>query len=546
MLLSALILTIILSSQAEIIFLEIPIFSSLNCSMNFVIILDQISSLFLFRVSLIRVSVLSFSKSYISNDKHFVRFHYLVLAFILSIYFLILRPNLVRVLLGWDGLGLRSYLLVIYYGSSKSYNSGIVTALTNRLGDSLILLRIGTLVIAGNWNFYFYSSIARRGEVLLLLILAASTKSAQIPFSAWLPAAMAAPTPVSSLVHSSTLVTAGVYLLIRHEYFFVNNHINIYILVIGAFTIRMASISALFETDLKKIVALSTLSQLGVIFLRLGLGAYLLSYFHLLTHAFFKALLFLATGAIIHRRKDYQDLRITGRSRSSLPTINSFILISRFSLIGLPFISAFFSKEIILEHIILKNFNIVIYIIIILGVALTAIYRARFIFLVFSRWVFNDLLTLKLEEDYYILKGIIILSLPAGLGGSWITLYLFRSLKLPVSYLILKICVFIVLISGGLLAVWYSAAYRNWDITYWRIRSIWSLPFIRTGVPNYTGFSIGNKFFKLLDRGSLAINKNFLVSVSQTRLSTSRVKFLRKLLTAVIIWLAVIYVFYLC
>lgn len=149
-LLSALILTIILSSQAEIIFLEIPIFSSLNCSMNFVIILDQISSLFLFRVSLIRVSVLSFSKSYILNDKHFVRFHYLVLAFILSIYFLILRPNLVRVLLGWDGLGLRSYLLVIYYGSSKSYNSGIVTALTNRLGDSLILLRIGTLVIAGN------------------------------------------------------------------------------------------------------------------------------------------------------------------------------------------------------------------------------------------------------------------------------------------------------------------------------------------------------------------------------------------------------------
>lgn len=272
---------------------------------------------------------------------------------------------------------------------------------------------------------------------------------------------MAAPTPVSSLVHSSTLVTAGVYLLIRHEYFFVNNHINICILVIGAFTIRMASISALFETDLKKIVALSTLSQLGVIFLRLGLGAYLLSYFHLLTHAFFKALLFLATGAIIHRRKDYQDLRITGRSRSSLPTINSFILISRFSLIGLPFISAFFSKEIILEHIILKNFNIVIYIIIILGVALTAIYRVRFIFLVFSRWAFNDLLTLKLEEDYYILKGIIILSLPAGLGGSWITLYLFRSLKLPVSYLILKICVFIVLISGGLLAVWYSAAYRN-------------------------------------------------------------------------------------
>ena len=149
-------------------------------------------------------------------------------------------------------------------------------------------------------------------------------------------------------------------------------------------TIILASIRALFETDLKKIVALSTLSQLGVIFLGLGVGGFLISYFHLLTHAFFKALLFLCTGAIIHRRKDYQDLRLTGGRALRLPVVNSFILISSFSLIGLPFMSAFFSKEIILELIILKNFNFIIYVLMLRGVILTAIYSSRFIFLVFS------------------------------------------------------------------------------------------------------------------------------------------------------------------
>ena len=186
--------------------------------MNFVLIVDQIRTLFIFRVSLIRYSVLNFSKSYIVNDKNFIRFHYLLITFILRIYFLILRPNIVSILLGWDGLGLSSYLLVIYYGRAKAYNSGMITALTNRLGDSLILLSIGYLFIIGNWNLYFYSVKSIDRLLMLMLILAASTKRAQIPFSAWLPAAMAAPTPVSSLVHSSTLVTAGVYLLIRHSY----------------------------------------------------------------------------------------------------------------------------------------------------------------------------------------------------------------------------------------------------------------------------------------------------------------------------------------
>lgn len=535
-----------LISQSEIVFLEIPIANLLNWSINFVLIIDQISTLFIFRVSLIRFRVLNFSKSYIINDKNFIRFHYLLITFILRIYFLILRPNIVSILLGWDGLGLSSYLLVIYYGRAKAYNSGMITALTNRLGDSLILLRIGYLFIMGNWNLYFYSVKSIDGFLIFILILAASTKRAQIPFSAWLPAAIAAPTPVSSLVHSSTLVTAGVYLLIRHENLFLINEFTFYIMMIGILTITLASVRALFETDLKKIVALSTLSQLGVMFLGLGVGRFLISYFHLLTHAFFKALLFLCTGAIIHRRKDYQDLRLTGGSALSLPTVNRFILIARFRLMGLPFISAFFSKEMILEIIILKNFNFGVYIIIITGVILTAMYSSRFVFLVFSNWNLNDLLTLKLEEDSYILKSIVILIVPAALGGSWIYLFLLNRLKLSTSSSLVKSLVLLRIFLGAISMVNFSFKFQKWNLIFWRLRSIWLLPFVSSQVLNFISFKQGKKIYKFLDRGTLRFKFSYIFLFTQTIVSTFTIKFINKILFLFMIWLIIVFIIYLC
>lgn len=461
-------------------------------------------------------------------------------------YFLILRPNLVRVLLGWDSLGLSSYLLVIYYGNTKAYNSGIVTSLTNRLGDALILLRIGYILTFGNWNFYFYRGEKINYILIMILVLAACTKRAQIPFSAWLPAAIAAPTPVSSLVHSSTLVTAGVYLLIRHRNWFISNNIAFYILIIGRFTITIARIRALFETDLKKIVALSTLRQLGVIFLALGIGGFLLSYFHLLTHAFFKALLFLCTGAIIHRRKDYQDLRMTGSRIFSLPTINRFILISRFRLIGLPFISAFFSKEIILEFILLNNFNPIIYILIMLGVGLTALYSARFIILVFSFWNLNDLLTYKSEEDFFILKRILILLFPASLSGIWLSLYLFNFAKLYESIFYFKIIVLLLLILFPLWIVIKDVCIIKWNFIMWNIRSIWFLPFITTqifclNVTNPRWISL-----KIFDRGSLKISSKVFRIIYVINKSTISLKLIYKILLLLIVWLCILFIIYIC
>lgn len=531
--------------NAEIVFLEIPLINTLNWSINFVLLIDQIRMIFIFRVSLIRFRVLNFSYSYIINDKNFIRFHFLLITFIFRIYFLILSPNLVRILLGWDGLGLSSYLLVIYYGRAKSYNSGIITALTNRLGDSLILLRIGYLLILGNWNLFFFSLKNIEWSLIFLLILAATTKSAQIPFSAWLPAAIAAPTPVSSLVHSSTLVTAGVYLLIRHEFFFSYNNFTFYIIVIGTFTITMASLRALFETDLKKIVALSTLRQLGVIFLRLGLGRFLMSYFHLLTHAFFKALLFLSTGAIIHRRKDYQDLRLTGGRRTSLPTVNRFILISRFSLIGLPFISAFFSKEIILETIILKNFSLFIYLIIILGIRMTALYRSRFIFLVFSNWNFNDIVTIKFEKDFFILKGLITLLIPAALGGSWIYLFLLSNLKLSVSFFFLKLAIVSIVFIRIFLLLYYPQSPQKWNLFLWRISNIWFLPFIRAQLINRIVFGPRNNLYLYTDRGTLKFRLNYLY-LPEVTISSSSLRLLSKILFLMVTWITIFFFFYLC
>jgi NADH-ubiquinone oxidoreductase chain 5 len=507
---------------------------------------DQIRNLFLLSVSLISLRVMCFRKSYITNDKNFIRFHYLVIRFIFSIYFLILSPNLVSILLGWDGLGLRSYLLVIYYGNSKAYNSGIVTALTNRLGDSLILLSIGFILIYGNWNIYFYRENLTGFWMTFTLILAACTKRAQIPFSAWLPAAIAAPTPVSSLVHSSTLVTAGVYLLIRHNNWFILNDRLYYIIVVGTFTITIASLSALFETDLKKIVALSTLRQLGVIFLALGLGGFILRYFHLLTHAFFKALLFLCTGAIIHRRKDYQDLRMTGNRIFSLPTINSFILISRFRLIGLPFISAFFSKEIILEFLILNNHNFIIYSFIIFGVGLTALYRARFILLVFSFWNLNDLLTLKVEEDFYILKRIMILIIPASLRGIWLTWYLFDSIKLYESIYFIKILVLIFILLSPLIIWFKKANINNWRFSLWSIRRIWLLPFITTQILCLSALDRSWLNFKIFDRGRIKLSIRLFQSIYFINKITFSIKFIYKILIIFVIWLVIIFIIYIC
>lgn len=212
--------------------------------------------------------------------------------------------------------------------------------------------------------YFFFDFFLKDYDLIIvgiLVLLAAITKSAQIPFSSWLPAAIAAPTPVSALVHSSTLVTAGVYLLIRFNLLFINFYFRIFLLLIGRLTIFISGLGANFESDLKKTIALSTLSQLGLIISILSLGFFKLAFFHLLTHALFKALLFLCAGSFIHNLINFQDVRFSGSLLKVIPLTSFCFNISRLALRGIPFLAGFYSKDLILEIISINFINFFIF-----------------------------------------------------------------------------------------------------------------------------------------------------------------------------------------
>lgn len=263
-------------------------------------------------------------------------------------------------------------------------------------------------------------------------MLAAFTKRAQIPFRAWLPAAIAAPTPVSALVHSSTLVTAGIYLIFRAANLF-SKFLKDTILLAGLVTITIAGLRALLEKDLKKIVALSTLRQLGIIVSSLGLGLTNLAFIHLISHAFFKALLFIGVGTIIHATERYQELATITQFSSKLPITTIIVAGAKLSLCGLPFFRGFFSKDLIIERVrSALSPNFLLSILLVLGALLTQLYSLRFVFLVFSRRAKVIFLTNGAETDLTVLKAGAILLLPGLIFGN---LYFFESLNSHVAFI---------------------------------------------------------------------------------------------------------------
>ena len=342
--------------------------------LRFPFILDWARGGFLAVVIFISCNVISFSSFYMGRDINKSRFSWLVLIFVGSIVLLITIPNFLILIMGWDGLGLISFLLVITYPTKEALGSGIITFVTNRIGDVLFIMRIGLLGWLISWNYFDVEEGLGVVKVLGgLLVVGRITKRAQTPFSAWLPAAIAAPTPVSALVHSSTLVTAGIYVLIRFtgriplEWSFL-------LFLLGTLTSLKGGLSAIFEMDLKKIIAISTLRQLGLLVQCLGLGRVSVCLFHLITHALFKSLLFICGGVLIYCNKGVQDLRFIKRRYKEFPLISCWMIVSCFSIMGLPFISGFFSKDLILELILVRGFPFLIIIILWVPVVLTRVY----------------------------------------------------------------------------------------------------------------------------------------------------------------------------
>nr|YP_003934263.1 NADH dehydrogenase subunit 5 [Dendropoma gregarium]ADI79374.1 NADH dehydrogenase subunit 5 [Dendropoma gregarium] len=396
--------------------LEWSLLSLGSADIKFSLLLDPMSLMFSSVVCLISGSVLMYSSNYMSTDPFLRRFIHLVLLFVMSMNFMIYIPSLPALLLGWDGLGIVSFALVIYYQNSKSLVAGITTILFNRIGDVMVLLTISVMVLQGHWLIIFTPSASLLEYATVLVVIAGMTKSAQMPFSSWLPAAMAAPTPVSALVHSSTLVTAGVYLLVRFHPLVLNSGINQPLLLVSVLTLFMAGIAANLENDLKKVIALSTLSQLGVMLFSLSLGMVYLSMFHLLTHALFKALLFLCAGIIIHNSGGVQDLRHLGGIYYQLPFTVSCLVVANLALCGMPFLSGYYSKDLILEHAMEDFVTGFLLLLLLVATGATAAYSLRLSLSCLWSPCNNTSMSSTSESDISLLLPLVLLSL-GGIGS---------------------------------------------------------------------------------------------------------------------------------
>lgn len=461
----------------------------------FLINFDWVSVLFLSLVLFISRMVFLYSILYMEGDKNRIIFMRVLLLFVLSIILMIVSMNIFRILLGWDGLGLVSYCLVIYYQNERRNRAGMITVLINRLGDIRLILRIVFLLNFYSWGFKEFINNENKIIIIGILVLIASiTKRAQIPFRIWLPAAIAAPTPVSSLVHSSTLVTAGVYLIIRFNEYFVSGVFSELLIFISILTIFLSGLCALVEVDIKKIIAYSTLRQLGVIIIILSVGVYDLAFFHLLSHAVFKAILFLSSGRVIHGIMGYQDIRIIGIILKLSPFICYIIMLSRLSLRGVLFLRGFYSKDLILEIIYFININFIFIFMILISTIFTFLYSLRIIYYSIFKNVFNFNMFIW-EEDKKFNFPIIVLGV---LTIFWGCVFNWRFLPFP-KFLFLNIEIklinnFLILL-GGLIFLIFLIKNINSSYILNFIIFIYFLRFLWVGGLNNL-FNYSNKFYK--------------------------------------------------
>jgi NADH-quinone oxidoreductase subunit L len=359
--------------------------------------LDPVSLLMLLVVTFVGFLIHVYSTEYMPYDRDYARFFAYMNLFVASMLVLILGSNLLVLYLGWEGVGLCSYLLIgFWYRDPANVRAANKAFLVTRIGDTafaiglfLLFTNLGTLDIQqlmqrAQTHWAVGSSIAVAAAALLLG--GAVGKSAQLPLQTWLPDAMAGPTPTSALIHAATMVTAGVYLIARtHVLFSLAPQVQLAVAVIGAATLLMSALSALAQTDIKRVLAYSTISQIGYMFLALGLGAWSAAMFHFMTHAFFKALLFLAAGSVIHALHHEQDMFRMGGLRRELPVAFWSFVIGGSALAGLPLLtSGFYSKDLILwQSWAGPNGNFLFWVCGMAGALLTALYIYRLIFLVF-------------------------------------------------------------------------------------------------------------------------------------------------------------------
>lgn len=369
-------------------------------TLNARLLVDNLSIWMVLIITGVGALIHLFSMGYMSHDEGYYKFFTYLNLFIFAMLILVLGSNYFMLFFGWEGVGICSYLLIGFHYSDaqKGMLNGLAARkafIMNRIGDLGLL--IGLFLLLAQFGTLEYTELADKilidkipvttwmmFGITICLFIGATGKSAQIPLFTWLPDAMAGPTPVSALIHAATMVTAGIFLVVRSNFLF--EHVGAQftqdiMLYIGLATSLVAAFIALRQNDIKKVLAYSTVSQLGLLFVALGMGAYTAAMFHVTTHAFFKALLFLGSGSVIHAMSDEQDIRKMGGLKKYIPLTHITFLIGTLAISGFPLLSGFYSKDEILGH--AFGHNPILYIVLMISVTLTAIYMFRMYFVVF-------------------------------------------------------------------------------------------------------------------------------------------------------------------
>ena len=389
-------------------------FGSFNIPFAFQV--DPLSVLMMLVVTGVGFIIHVYSVGYMGDDPGYNRFFAYMNLFVFSMLLLVMGANYVIMFIGWEGVGLCSYLLIGFWFRNQEFNNAAKKAfIMNRIGDLGFLLGLFLMYITFNSLTFTEVFVQAKNypvgsgviiAITLLLFVGAVGKSAQIPLYTWLPDAMAGPTPVSALIHAATMVTAGVYMIIRSNILYMLAPPTMLVIgVTGTATLLLAGIIAIYQNDIKKILAYSTISQLGYMFVALSFGAFTTAMFHLTTHAFFKALLFLAAGSMIHALGGEQDIRKMGGLKKSMPKTYLTFLIAALAISGIPPLSGFFSKDEILLQVLTHSVSFWIFAV--LGAMLTAFYMFRLFYLAFfGRYRGPD------EENHHLHESPFIMTIP--------------------------------------------------------------------------------------------------------------------------------------
>nr|ATV96533.1 NADH dehydrogenase subunit 5 [Phrynocephalus erythrurus erythrurus] len=353
-----------------------------TANMTMTLMINKYSTLFLPTALFVTWSIMEFSTWYMTNEltKKFQKY---LLIFLISMLTLATAGSFMQLLTGWEGVGILSFMLINWWSTRTNANAAALQAIIyNRIGDiGLILAMVTLLSTLGTWDMMSTLTLSTKNTLITLgLIMAAIGKSAQFFMHMWLPAAMEGPTPVSSLLHSSTMVVAGVYMLAQMHPMMNTEYLTTICLSLGTLTSIYSALCAIAQNDIKKIIAFSTSSQLGLMMIAIGINKPDLAMFHMITHATFKSTLFLCSGSIIHNMQNEQDIRKTNCTKSTLPTTTTMMTISGMALAGTPFLSGFYSKDMIIETMMNTNINAWALMATLLSTTMTSIYTVRMIF----------------------------------------------------------------------------------------------------------------------------------------------------------------------